>query len=166
MPESKSTSQADIIRIMEICRDIELSCAGLYHYYAEIFNDTPAVADMWKKTAHEEENHSYQFVLAINLRNKGVIEHVSIDQFHAESTLKRVTLLNETVRRDKPGLADALRTAIELEEKLAEFHAEAMASFTDESFRNMFSAMMKADNYHLGEFLTAYGSVSRGDILL
>jgi len=166
MAENIRKSNLDIVQILEICRDIELCCAEIYNYYADLFMHTSEISDLWKKTANEEENHANQFSLAITLHKKGVIENTSIDSDKAETTLKNIKIIYEGVKRNKPRLTDALRIAIQLEEKLSDFHTTAVANFVDESFKNMFTAMMKADNYHLDKLQKAYSKILKGDIPL
>lgn len=149
----------DLVRVMEICRDIELWCAELYKFYADHFKDNPAIADLWQKTADEEENHANQFTLAIKLGKQGAVEGVMMDPYKAENALHVIKSIYDGVRHTKPGLEDALRSAIKLEHKLSEFHSVAVTCFTDESFKKMFMAMMKADDYHIGKLQAAYEKI-------
>lgn len=154
-----NSSKIDILKILEICRDIELCCGDLYIYYAELFKSNPEISDLWKKTAMEEEAHANQFMLAIKLCRQGVIENVVIDELKAENTLRNIKIICEGVRKYPPTLADALKSAIKLEEKLADFHTSAVACFADESFKNTFIAMLKADNYHLSKLQAAHEKI-------
>jgi rubrerythrin len=149
MPENRGNVTMDIVRILEVCRDVELYCAEIYSYYAGAYEGKPELAKMWGRTAAEEETHANQFVLAIKLRKQGVISAVNIDQYVAENTLHLVKSIYENVRSSTPSMEDALRSSIKLEEKLAEFHLTYMANFPDENMRKLFTAMMKADNHHL-----------------
>jgi len=159
MTENPAGTKVEVLRILEICREIELQCAGIYHYYAEIFSDSRNMAELWEKTAQEEENHAYQFGLAINLRRQGLVQSVSIDQNMAETILNKLISLYEEVRRNRPGIADALRLAIEVEEKLSEYHLSTMALFQEESHRKLFEAMMKNDHDHVDALKKAYQEV-------
>lgn len=139
----------NMVRILELCRDVELYFAEIYKYYAEIFKENSDIAKMWGKTSAEEEAHANQFILAIKLRKQGIIDAVTIDHYIATNTLHLVKSVYESVRQSQPSIEDALRSSIKLEEKLAEFHIAYMANFPDENLRKLFSAMMKADNQHL-----------------
>lgn len=156
MSGSIGNASVELVRIMEICRDIEIWCAELYKFYADLFKDNPEISDLWKKTANEEENHANQFTLAIKLRRQGAIDSVIMDPFKAETALNVIKSIYEGVRHTKPSLEDALRSAIKLEHKLSEFHSVAVTSFSDESFKKTFMAMMKADDYHIDKLQTAY----------
>ena len=166
MTENICKLNLDNVQILAICRDIELCCAEIYNYYAGLFTHNSEISDLWKKTANEEENHAKQFALAITLHKKGIIENTSIDSDTAETTLKNIKIIYEGVKRNQPSLTDALKISIKLEEKLSDFHTSAVANFVDESFKNMFIAMMKADNYHLGKLQNAYSKILKVDIPL
>lgn len=149
MAETHCGTKEDVLRILEICREIEECIAELYHYYAEIFSDTPDISKLWKKTALEEENHAHQFTLAINLRRHGVVQAVNTDLFTAETILNKLKEIHAKVKKNSPAITDALRSAIMLEAKLEEYHMAALAHFQDESYRKLFEAMMKNDQGHI-----------------
>lgn len=163
MDEIASGTGVDIVRILEICRDVEICVSEIYYCFEESFGDSPEIARLWKKTAMEEENHAKQFVLAINLRKQDLVRGVSIDQETAEAVLHKVKSLYETVRRSRPAAADALRMAMELEEELAEYHMSALARFQDSSHKMLFEAMMNHDNGHALELKKAYEKVLAAD---
>jgi len=156
MDETASGTGVDVVRILEICRDVEVYVSELYYYFEESFRDTPDISSLWRKTAMEEENHAKQFVLAINLRKQDIVHAVIIDQSTAEAALSKVKSLYETVRQSKPAIVDALHMAIELEEELAEYHLSALARFQDKSHKMLFEAMMNHDNGHALELKKAY----------
>jgi hypothetical protein len=156
MTENTAGMSVEVLKILEICRDIEVTCSELYHYFEEIFSSTPNISLLWKKTALEEENHASQFVLAIKLRRQGLVESVSIDAGTAEAILIRLRRVNGEVRVIKPSIADALRLAIELEEDLAEYHLSTIALFQEESHKMLFEAMMKNDHDHVADLKRAY----------
>src|SRR6185369_5625680 len=159
MDEIASGTGVDVVRILEICRDVEVYVSELYYYFEESFSDIPDMSRLWKKTAMEEENHAKQFVLAINLRKQDLVHSVSIDLDGAEAVLNKVKSVYETVRQSKPAIADALRMAIELEEELAEYHLSVLARFQDKSHKMLFEAMMNHDNGHALELIKAYQNV-------
>lgn len=159
MDETASGTSVDLVRILELCRDVEVYVSELYYFFEESFHDIPDMARLWKKTALEEENHARQFVLAINLRKQDLVHDVNIDQESAEAVLNKVKLLYETMRRSKPEITDALCMAIDLEEELAGYHMSVLASFQDKSHRMLFEAMMNHDNGHALELKKAYENV-------
>ncbi len=145
-----------VVRVLELCRDVELYTSEMYNFFAELFKNDHTAAALWKKTAQEEDAHANQFALAISMRKDGLIETVNIDLFKAETTLNLVKSIYDSVRKNPPTLIDTLRSAIKLENKLADFHMESVANFTDPSFKEMFSAMMKADKDHVRALQEAY----------
>jgi rubrerythrin len=144
------------IRVLEICRDVELANAELYKYFAEIFNSQQELAELWRKTAREEENHALQFVLAINLCGEEMIDSLAVDDSVAKNMLHIVKSLSDEARKNKTSMLDALRTAIKLEENLATFHMTTAVNFVAESHKKLFAAMMKADKNHLADLREFY----------
>jgi len=156
MTETQAAAKMEVIKILEICRDIEIAAAELYHYYSEIYSDTPEIAQLWKKTAQEEENHAHQFALAITLRREGIVKAVKVRQLNSERILDKIRSVTEAVRRSKPAIADALSSAIKMEEKLSDYHMSTMAVFQEESHKELFEAMMRNDRGHVVELGKAY----------
>jgi rubrerythrin len=156
MTESPVGMSVEVLKILEICRDIEVTCSELYHYFEEIFSNTPNISLLWRKTALEEENHANQFVLALKLRRQGVVQSVNLDVSTAEEILSRIKQMNGEVRVKKPSIADALLLAIELEEDLSEYHLSTIALFEEESHKKLFEAMMKNDHDHVADLKRAY----------
>jgi len=144
-----SSTPLDIVGILQVCRDIEVCCAEIYRVYEERFADDAELQTLWAKTRAEEENHARQFALAINMRREGVVVSTSIDKVKATVVLAMLKSIYDGILLHTPTRLDALRSAIKLEEKLAAFHLEAVASFQDDSLRKMFQSMMRADNLHL-----------------
>ncbi len=134
--------------LFDICREIEGDFAELYHFYSNHFNKDPEIARMWKKTAMEEENHQHQFAMARRMMSSiECTANVDIDM--AVDVREKVAKLVATVTKSPPDLVTALKRAIELEEKLAVFHAGTVVSFTDPAIKKMFSAMLGFDQEHV-----------------
>jgi rubrerythrin len=156
MTENPAVTNVEVLKVLELCREIEVSCSELYHYFEDIFSGTPGISGLWKKTALEEENHANQFVLAIKLRRQGLVQSVSVEETAVETVLNRVRSLLEKARQNQPGINDALLLAIDLEEVLSEFHLSSMALFQEESHKKLFEAMMKNDQNHVVDLKRAY----------
>lgn len=139
----------NVQRTLEICEQIERCNADIYRHFARTFANMPDMAALWHKTALEEENHAHQFTLAIKLQHLNVIEETTIDTLKADEFLAHVKSVYDGVVAANPSKFYALVTALNLEEKLAEFHANAVAVFVDDSFKKLFTAMMKADREHI-----------------
>ncbi|QEM68331.1 hypothetical protein FO488_09260 [Geobacter sp. FeAm09] len=134
--------------IFEICARIEAQTAELYHYYSELFRENPDAAQLWRKTALEEENHLRQFELADRLyRNAGFA--VSVDPERAHRVCHKLGTLLSHVRQHPPDLETALSRAIEMEESLADLHMEGVVRFADDSVQKIFKAMMRFDQEHV-----------------
>lgn len=145
--------------ILEICRDIEVCASELYYYYAEIYQDIPEISQLWKKTAQEEDNHAYQFELALKLCRKDIVQSVAVDIRTAQTILDKLKSLNATAKKIKPSIDDALNLAIRLEEKLSEYHLTSTVQFNDDAHKKLFDSMMKNDRGHVETLKCAYQTV-------
>ncbi|GFE61229.1 hypothetical protein [Geobacter sp. AOG2] len=134
--------------IFEICAKIEAQTAELYHYYSELFHENPDAAQLWHKTAIEEENHLRQFELADRLYRKADFA-LAVDTDRAERVCHKLGALLSHVRQQPPDLETALVRAIEMEESLADLHVESVVRFTDGSIQKIFRAMMSFDQEHV-----------------
>lgn len=141
---------------MEICETIEISCSELYHYFSNLFRQEREMLLLWLKMAMEDENHAKQFALLSKLRRHNVIESLHVELVDAEVTLIYVQSLIEKVRSQPPTLEEALRLAINLEQKLVKFQMENVVTFSDESCERSFLAMASAGNTHLEALQETY----------
>lgn len=152
----KQRSSLDVVRILQVCRDIEMYCAEIYHVYEDRFRDDEELRALWTKTRAEEENHARQFVLAINMRAEGAVTEIHVEMDKATQVLTMLKGIYDKILLQPPDKIEALLLAIKLEEKLAEFHLEAVAAFADEKLKKMFHSMMQADNAHVAAIEQMY----------
>lgn len=138
----------DTIKVLDACHEMEKTMAKIYFHYFETFKQHKQLAELWYKTAQEEENHALQFKLALKIK-VGLVEGAKIDLYKVMSSLNTVKSILDSVTASPPGPLDALRSAIKLERQLAEFHIDCLAFFEESSHREMFRAMMKADKGHV-----------------
>lgn len=150
MTETNADDTSDVLKILEICREIELNCADLYRFYSQLFIDVPEQSALWRKTSLEEENHANQFALAQSLSRHGTIKDMNAGLREAQGALRLVQSLLEKARTAKPSILAALETSIALEERLAAFHTTTVANFSSDSIARMFQAMMHTDDEHIG----------------
>ncbi len=137
-----------IALFLDTCARIEGSCAELYHYYSEIFQECKETSDLWKKTALEEENHKRQFELALRLHENAEFALVT-DLDDTYRIYHRLQNLLEHVRVNPPDMITALTKAIEMEERLAGLHMESSVRFGNKSIQEMFQAMSDFDHEHV-----------------
>ena len=138
---------ANIIALLQTCAAIELECAGLYHWFSDLFHDDRQASALWKKTALEEENHESQFLLAEKLSD-GIIAVPLIEQAQVSEMLERLRSIRRQFEENPPSLVQALETAIIIEEELDVFHLEKILLYSNEDHRKMFGAMMAHDQEH------------------
>lgn len=153
MPDSIGLGTQDIL---DVCQSVEMACAELYHYFAELFKEDRETFRLWLKTALEEENHSRQYALIAKLRSKNVIESIQLELLDAEIALLYVRSLIDRVKQHPPGQLEALRIAIDLEQKLDGFLVEKVVLFSDPSHERSFKAIDNSDSRHVEALQEAY----------
>jgi rubrerythrin len=136
---------------LNACISIEGLCANLYHHYSRIYADIPEAVRLWKKTALEEENHQKQFELALRLLKQTEFE-VSMESLkRVHGVRKRLLQLSAHIQKNKPELVTAVSKALEMEEELADLHAQSSLNFKDVSMQNLFKALSEADRDHVAD---------------
>lgn len=149
---------ADADHLLEVCRRIEFTLASLYRFLSDLYGDTLDIAAVFLKTANEEENHALQFQLALKLPN--VIAHPTVAVGTEDYLLRDVLNLDAKVRRTLPPPVDALRTAVDLETRLAAYHMDSIGVFHHPRLQEMFKAMMAADKQHVETLTAALANLS------
>ncbi|MDR3581622.1 MAG: rubrerythrin [Oryzomonas sp.] len=146
MSDFKKLPVSDL-NVLRICAEIEEECAGIYWYFSGLFGHDERIAALWHKTAREEENHSSQFKLAQRLQGSGM-SAVNTDADKASHILGRIKSINVSVKNSPLSLHDALKLAIDIEERLSEFHASELVEFSDEKICELFASMKECDREH------------------
>jgi len=154
----ESITRSDDTQILEKCREIELLSKKLYLFFADLYAADADIKTVWTKTADEEQHHADQFTLALKMR-KSLNVTLNIDMQKSVFVVGELEKLIKRCEANPPKLVDALSTAIKLENYLADLHLVCVASFEDQSFKNMFSAMMAADQLHIERLQTALDSM-------
>ena len=142
--------------VLELCEQIELACAELYHYFSDLFKSERENMRLWLKTAMEEENHARQFNLIAKLKRQKIIDSIHIDPVDAEITLIYIGSLIEKIKKAPPTQKEALQLAINLENKMAAFHVNNVIKFADASYETIFYAISQTDSKHLESLQEAY----------
>lgn len=141
--------------VLSLCRDIEDLCADIYLFYAEAFADQPDLRILLEKTAYEEKNHAGILKIALNCKDLELAER-RYDLAKFRNYEKIVRSIYENLCKTKPSVEDALRSSINLEKKLSEFHLECIADFKNKSEEHLFHMLVQADKNHLLDLENAY----------
>jgi len=136
------------LRFLECCKRFELKSAELYHHFERLFAGEEWFSELWKKTAHEEENHAQQFDLALRLKGVGM-GRVKTDVSKAMVGLQELEAFVERALASKSTSERALRLAIRLEEQLVDVHMSSIIAFEDPKLKELFAAMMGYDRDHV-----------------
>ena len=139
---------SDSTELLDICGRIEKLTSELYYYFSKLYLDMPDLTRLWIKTAQEEENHMFQFQMAVRL-SKSATFTTAISMVHAQQALDMITGVRERVRKNPPTWHNALKLAIELEERMSRFHTNSALIFDDETFNSLYQAMMQHDEDHI-----------------
>ncbi len=139
---------SDGTELLEICSRIEKMTSELYYYFSGLYRKMPGLTRLWIKTAQEEENHMLQFQMAIRL-SKSATFTTTVSLAHAHQVFDMVTGIQERVRKNPPTWHNALKLAIELEERMSRFHTDTALIFDDDTFNSLYQAMMKHDEDHI-----------------
>jgi len=144
----------EVHRVLVACRAIELAMAAFYEVLADLHAHDPSMARLWRKTAHEEDNHAAQFSLLIEAMPQTVLA-TGVDLQTLHLLCSSIEALTKDFRLRPPSVREALLTAIELEVATDRLHAHQALAFDDPRHQRMFAAMMAADTGHVAQLRRA-----------
>jgi rubrerythrin len=144
--------------VLENCIQIERIVGQIYAIFMEQQASCPEYASLWEKTAQEEHNHEQQFLLAKRLACSTKTDATN-SPHPSDELLKKLAALRTRVAEIPLSPSESIRLAIDLEEKLSEFHMDQMHIFIDESTNTLFKSMMDNDNDHIEELKKAFANL-------
>lgn len=145
MPETLSFDER---ALFQVCTEIETLAAELYTLFAMAHAGDSAMLQLWRKTASEEMNHAQQFELALRLR-QAIVSEVRVAVEEAAEIRERLRSTIASARKAPLGIVDALKLAVDLEGRLAEFHMVQAVAFKDPQNTKLFRALQAADKAHV-----------------
>lgn len=141
--------------VLRFCQEIETTCSSIYSYFAEIFAEDPALRKLWSKIAAEELNHAQ--IVSMAMRCKGLIlREKQYDMAKFLNSAKTLREVLDNLQNMTPSAEEALRAAINLEKRLAEFHLDHVLKFTSLAEENFFNQLMEGDRQHIRQLEEAY----------
>ena len=149
--------------VLDVCQTIRIECAELHHYYSDLFGNDRTVMLFWKRTALEEESSAREFAICARLWRRKAIHSFRVDPLDAQIALIYVKSVAEKYRAIPPSPADALKSSISLEEKLARFQLHNIVKFTEPSFHRLFDRVKMADRNRIISFRKAYEELEKPD---
>jgi len=147
--------------VLGLCQEIEETCADIYSYYAELFAADPILKVLWEKMAAEEHNHAR--IIGMGMRCQGVAiqdKHYDMQKFRRGAKLIRDILTG--LKATRPDAETALRSAINLEKRLLEFHLDHVVDFIDPQQRTFFRKLSYGDQQHVAQLEDAYALLQAG----
>ncbi len=133
---------------LRICLEIEEIAARIYQTLAQSDIYDSKLRAIWVKMAEEEKEHALQIRFASRLPGEKVfkdskpVEGVQKLLIEARSVLTRI-------EKEPLTEGDALRLALNLEERFCEVHVSTANNFIDEKMKELFKSMTVADKDHL-----------------
>lgn len=145
----------DVAYILNACADIERCRAAAYEFLADAYRDEPQISALFHKTANEERNHEYQFLLALKKFVSSISSSaVALDKVEKYAAFARQSL--DSVVKEIPSIGDALKMSILSETAFRQFHMDTAVLFEDPSLARLFAAMMAGDEQHLESLKQAH----------
>lgn len=151
-----------ISSFVDKCAQIENLVEQIYTIFMEQQASSPDFAKLWQKTANEEYNHEQQFLLAGRL-NKFVDHQPDFSDTKLEAIISSLIKLKAQIISVPMSQLDSLKLAINIEEKLLEFHLGCIPLFSDESLNKLFKSMMNYDNGHIDDLKKALTDLCADD---
>jgi len=145
--------------VLEVCQSVKLSCAEMYHYFAELFNADRYSSNFWLRLAMEEENQSKLFALVVKLHRKSIVGSIQVELIEDEVTLLYMRALLRRVKKHQPSPEEALLLALDIEKKLEAFMAENVLKFADQSHEKSCLAISDIGVKRLNSLKEAYSKV-------
>lgn len=150
----------DLVNILRTCADIEKCRAAVYEYLADAYRHEPKISELFHKTANEERNHEYQFLMAL----RKFVTSISASSVAVEKVEKYAEFasrsLDEIVQQ-LPSIEEALKMSILSETAFRQFHMDTAVLFEDPSLARLFAAMMAGDEEHLESLKRAHAEYVR-----
>lgn len=147
--------------ILDICARIEDKAEEIYLFLTDAHNHSHRISALWKKTALEEQNHARHFRFSRRSKDE-MVASVKMSQAKAEDMLSLAKATLDQIKRDRPEVESALAITIRLEETLLNFHMAYAVEFVEQSYKNLFQAMMAADNGHIESLRQALREITGG----
>ena len=150
------------MKLLKICQQIELKTGELYKTWSEQDHFPVDLRAIWEKLSIEEEEHSREIQLALNLLSESVVSGSKLDINTLTHSLNQITKLLAESKKTQISEKQALQSAFKLESSLHEAHLIQSLEFTDDSMKKLFSALSSGDKSHY-ETLKSY-LISKGYI--
>jgi len=144
--------------VLRFCQEIETACSSIYKHFAKVFAEDPALHRLWNKIAAEELNHAQ--IIGMAMRCQGLIlKEKDYDMARFRNNAKTLRDILDKLQKTAPSAEEALRAAINLEKRLAEFHLDHVLNFTNLAEENFFNQLMEGDKQHIRQLEEAHQQV-------
>lgn len=144
----ENESASDLSYVLSMCAGIEKVRGETYDHLAHSYRFDEEISALFRKTANEERNHEQQFLFALR-KFPAVITCTTVSPGQVKIFAERAQNYLQLIKSRVPGIAEALSMAVRWEEEFRRFHMDAGVTFEDPALKNLFVAMMAADEDHI-----------------
>jgi len=143
-----NTETVKMSLFLDTCCEVESITAEMYYFLATHFRGERRIAQLWYKTAMEEEDHARQVVLARKMIQS--ISWVNLDSWRsAFLARKMIQQIATAVQKSPPSLPDALTLALHCEKRMDHLHMQNAILLKENAGNCMFKAMLQEDRGHI-----------------
>jgi rubrerythrin len=136
-------------KTLEQCARIEETVAKIYRRMAQAVGGAEELRSLWLEMAAEEDGHLRQIRLAQRLLREEIATASRISEGTLEQLANRANSILRGVHSAGVSADDALRVSIKLEQDFLRIHGDRAVDFADESAKQLFANLAKADEEHL-----------------
>jgi hypothetical protein len=147
--------------VLHVYKEIEETAEEIYYRLRKeaIRLGRVDVADVLFRLMLDEELHSHQLNMAIQIAEYDRYDLSMIDGLYAESLLVEIKALLQLLRDKECSLTCILELAITLEDKFVEIHALNALKFKFGRIKSVFEALCRGDEEHVAELKVLEGLI-------
>jgi rubrerythrin len=133
--------------VLKNAAELEESVAGLYDWYAQIFDDIPEANAFFLTMKREELDHlnKVEFQRRIVDQNPRVFKDLPLETGEIQATIK---MIEQHISEGVFEIMDALKFAIDLENSAAEIHYKTAMVQSNRDVAKLVTALTKDDKAH------------------
>lgn len=135
-------------KLLTRCAEIEK--LAFQSYTALSHHDyPPALVEIWKDMARDEEAHQRQIEFSMRLLGEKTISGVQISEIQVEAMYSDALSFYSLVKEKKVAEESVITLAIDMENRLSQAHILLSAKFSDPKLAEMFTFLARSDQTHM-----------------
>lgn len=144
----------ETIKFLTACALVEEAAANIYREMSTAARDIKdeELSLIWTEMAKDEEDHAQQLRMAARLSRNDVFDETKCNFVADPAALSaQAASFLEMIVAGQLTELDMLNIASELEKKFCQLHVSCSLAFKEESLKNMFKALARADDKHVAK---------------